>query len=92
MEAVRSNKADLRKLERFGFLVRRWDDSEDKVEVVGYVAGGAVVGAGVAALVVGMGLAVGGTAVAIVASPVIAASAVVGLAAYRLKNLNKGLK
>jgi hypothetical protein len=25
MEAVRSNKADLRKLERFGFLVRRWD-------------------------------------------------------------------
>jgi len=29
MEAVRRNKADLRKLERFGFLVRRWDYSDE---------------------------------------------------------------
>jgi hypothetical protein len=31
MEAVRSNKADLWKLEQFGFLVRRWDDPDRAV-------------------------------------------------------------
>jgi len=63
------------------------DDSQDKTEAIGYVAGGAVAGAGVASAVGGMGLAVGGTAVAIGAAPVVAAGAVVGLAAYGLKKL-----
>jgi hypothetical protein len=34
MEAVRSNKVDLRKLERFGFLVRRWDYFDEPVAVL----------------------------------------------------------
>ncbi|NJL41639.1 MAG: hypothetical protein HC899_36850 [Leptolyngbyaceae cyanobacterium SM1_4_3] len=44
-------------------------------------------GWGAAATVGGMGLAAGGTAVAITAAPVIAAGAVVGLAAYGLRKV-----
>lgn len=45
-----------------------------------YAVGGAVVGAGVAATVGGMGLAVGGTAVGIGAAPVVVAGTIAGLA------------
>ena len=50
-----------------------------------HVAGGAVTGAGISAMVGGMGLAVGGTAVGIGMLPVTAAGAIVGLAAYGMK-------
>jgi hypothetical protein len=61
------------------------DAPEDKAEVVGFVAGGAMAGAGVFGVVGNMGLAVGGGAVAVGAAPVVAAGAVVGLAVYGLK-------
>ena len=57
-------------------------DSIDKVVDAGLHAAG---GAGVAAVVGGMGLAVGGGAVAIGMLPVAAAGAVVGLAVYGIK-------
>ncbi|MEG5051671.1 MULTISPECIES: hypothetical protein [unclassified Microcoleus] len=61
------------------------DDSEDKAEVVGYVAGGLAAGAGVAGVVGNMGLVAAGGGIAITAAPVVAAGAVVGLAVYGLK-------
>jgi len=53
-----------------------------------FAAGGAAGGAGLAAMLGGMGLAVGGTAVSIGMAPVAGAGAIVGLAAYGVK---KGL-
>ena len=50
-----------------------------------HAAGGAAAGAGFSALVGGMGLAIGGTAVGIGMLPVAAAGAVVGLAVYGVK-------
>ena len=60
---------------------------QDVQSAVAYTAGGAVAGGAVAATVGGMGLAVGGTAVAIGTAPVVAVGAVVGLAAYGVKKL-----
>ncbi|VXD24780.1 conserved membrane hypothetical protein [Planktothrix serta PCC 8927] len=54
---------------------------------LGAIAVGAVGGAGVSAVVGGMGLAVAGTAVGIGMAPVVAAGAVVGLAGYGIKKL-----
>lgn len=54
--------------------------SESFGEDAAYATGGAVLGAGVAATVGGMGLAVGGTAVGIGAAPIVAAGTVAGLA------------
>jgi hypothetical protein len=50
-----------------------------------HAAGGAVAGASVSAMVGGMGLAVGGTAIGIGMLPVTAAGCVVGLAIYGVK-------
>lgn len=50
-----------------------------------HVAGGAAAGAGVSAMVGGMGLAVGGTAIGIGMLPVAAAGSLVGLAIYGAK-------
>ena len=71
-------------------MSNRNNNDFETAEAVGFAATGAVAGAGVAATVGGMGLAVGGTAVAITAAPVIAAGAVVGLAAYTLKKVFGG--
>jgi hypothetical protein len=51
---------------------------------------GAGAGAGVSALVGGMGLAVGGTAVAVTMAPVAAVGAVVGLAGYGIFKFFQG--
>ena len=51
-----------------------------------FAATGAMAGAAVAETVGGMGLAVAGTAIAIEATPVIVAGAVVGVAAYGVKS------
>lgn len=62
------------------------EDNFDKAEVAGgYLAAGAAAGVVAAEVIGDMGLAVGGTAVAIGAAPVIAAGAVVGMAAYGFK-------
>jgi len=57
----------------------------DKLEAVIFATAGAGLGAAVASTVGGMGLAVGGTAIAITAAPVVAGGAVIGLAAYGFK-------
>ncbi len=54
-------------------------------EAAGFAAGGAAAGAGASALLGGMGLAIGGTAVGIVMAPILGLGAIVGLAAYGLK-------
>jgi hypothetical protein len=60
---------------------------KDKVkEAAGFAAAGAGAGAVVSASVGGMGLAFGGTAIAITAAPVVFAGAIVGLAACAIKN------
>jgi hypothetical protein len=53
-------------------------------EAAGFAAGGAAAGAGASALLGGMGLAIGGTAVGIGMAPVMGLGAIVGLAAYGL--------
>lgn len=63
----------------------KFDEFKDKAEAAMYTAGGAAAGLGVASTVGGMGLAVGGTAIAITAAPVVAGGAVIGLAAYGFK-------
>jgi len=64
------------------------EDNFDKAkEAAAYAGAGMAAGVVVAEIVGGMGLAVGGTAVAIGAAPVIAAGAVVGLAALGLKKI-----
>lgn len=64
-------------------------DTNDSAKEAGmFAAGGAVGGAGLSAMLGGMGLAVGGTAVGIGMAPVVGAGAIVGLAAYGIK---KGL-
>jgi len=60
---------------------------EDIKEASGFAAGGAVAGAGLAAVVGNMGLAGAFGGIAIGAAPVIAAGTVVGLAAYGVKKL-----
>jgi hypothetical protein len=60
---------------------------KDKVkEAAGFATAGGAAGAAVAASVGGMGLAFGGTAIAITAAPVVFAGAIVGLAAYAIKD------
>jgi hypothetical protein len=60
---------------------------KDKVkEAAGFAVSGAAGGAAVAASVGGMGLAFGGTAIAITAAPVVIAGTIVGLAACAIKN------
>ena len=54
---------------------------------VSAAAGGAAAGAGVSAVMGGMGLAVAGTAVSVGIAPIAAAGAVVGLAGYGLTKL-----
>jgi hypothetical protein len=54
-------------------------------EAAAFVGVGSASGAVVASVAGGMGLAVGGTAVAITAAPVVIAGSIVGLAAYGLK-------
>lgn len=61
------------------------NENNKPIEAAAFTAGGAVAGGVVASTVGGMGLAVGGTAFSIGAAPVVAAGAVVGLAAYGLK-------
>ncbi len=60
---------------------------EGDATALGAIAAGAVGGAGVSAVVGGMGLAVAGTAIGIGMAPVVAAGAVVGLAGYGIKKL-----
>ena len=54
--------------------------------IIVFATTGAIAGAAAAEIIGGMGLAVGGTAIAIEAAPVIAAGAVVGMAAYGVKS------
>jgi uncharacterized transporter YbjL len=54
-------------------------------EVAAFAGVGSASGAVVASMVGGMGLAIGGTAVAITAAPVVVAGSIVGLAAYGLR-------
>lgn len=57
---------------------------------IGAVVAGAGVGAGASAIVGGMGLAIGGTAIGVAMAPVAAVGAVVGLAGYGLYKLFGG--
>jgi len=61
------------------------NDSEDKTEAIGYVAGGIAAGVGVYGAVGNMGLVALGGGIAVGAAPVVAAGAVVGLAVYGFK-------
>ncbi|PSB06602.1 hypothetical protein C7B61_08665 [filamentous cyanobacterium CCP1] len=61
------------------------EHNNDAVEAGIYAAAGAAGGAAVSATIGGIGLAAMGTAVGIGMTPVVAAGAVVGLAAYGLK-------
>jgi hypothetical protein len=60
---------------------------DQDVNALGAAAVGAGAGAGISALVGGMGLAVGGTAVAVTMAPVAAVGAVLGLAGYGISKL-----
>jgi len=63
---------------------------EQDPSILGAAAVGAGAGAGVSAVLGGMGLAVGGTAVGITMAPVAAVGAVVGLAGYGIFKLFQG--
>lgn len=70
-------------------MTQHREQFEHQVEDAALIAAGTavVVGAGIAAAVEGMGLAVGGTTIALGAAPFAVLSAVAGLAAYGLAKL-----
>ena len=63
--------------------------SNEPAKAAGAAVAGGVAGAATSAVVGGMGLSVGGTAVAIGAAPVIAVGVVVGLAGYGIYRIFK---